>query len=349
MASRPAGTVSSGGDQAYHQPMADWRVTLDGQDITQRLAPRLISLKISEKLGESADQLEIELDDSDGLLALPAADARIAVQLGWARGTGVSPGLVTKGSFKVDDVKWQGPPDTVSITARSADLKDSFRTRKSKIWKDTTLGAIVGQIAGNHGLTARCHPDLSGTVVTLAEQANKSDMQFLRDLGRRYDAIATVKDASLIFAPHNASTTASGKPIPTIEVTRQSGDRYSYARAERERGTDGAEAQYHDQDSASRKKVTAGGTKRRRLKRVYASENDAGNAARSEAKRSERAKAKLSITLALGDAAIAAGHRVTAKGFKTEIDALAWRVASVDHRMDGSGGFTTQLELEVAG
>lgn len=337
-----------GVDQSYHQPLADWRVTLDGQDITARFAPRLIGLKISEKLGEAADQLEIELDDSDGLLALPGADARIAVQLGWARGTGVAPGLVSKGSFKVDDVKWEGPPDKVSITARSADLKDSFRTRRSKIHKDTTLGDIVGKIAAAHGLTPRCHPDLAGIAVTLAEQANKSDMTFLRDLGRRYDAIATVKDASLIFAPHNARTTATGKPIPTIAVTRQSGDRYAYARAERERAQDGAEAQYHDQNAARRKKVTAGGGKRRRLKRVYASENDAKHAAKSETQRSQRAKARLSITLAQGDAAVAAGHRVTARGFKTEIDALAWRVVSVEHRMDGSGGFITQIEMEVA-
>lgn len=345
MASRPPTT----GDQAYHQPRAAWRVVLAGEDITERFAPRLISLKISEKLGESADQLEIELDDSDGLLALPKADARISVQLGWARGTGVTPGLVNKGSFKVDDVKWEGPPDKVSLTARGADLKDSFRTRKSKIWKDTTLGAIVEQIAADHSLTARCHPDLASTAVSLAEQSNKSDMQFLRDLGRRYDAIATVKDASLIFAPHNAKTTATGKLIPTLVVTRQSGDRYSYSRAERERANDGAEAQYHDQGAASRKKVAKGGGKRRRLKRVYASEADAGHAAQSATNRGQRASAKLTLTLALGDARIAAGHKVTALGFKTEIDKIKWRVASVDHQMNGSGGFTSQLELEVAG
>jgi len=336
-------------DQAYVQPFADWRVILGGEDITARFAPRLTALRIAEKLGESADQLEIELEDSDGLLALPPADARIEVSLGWARGTGVSPGLVAKGSFTVDDVKWDGPPDKVSITARSADFKASFRTRKSAIWNATTLGAIVDRIAAAHGLTSRCHPDLAATAVTLAEQANKSDMTFLRDLGRRYDAVATVKAGSLIFMPHNAATTPAGTPIPTLTVTRQSGDRYSYSRAERERGNDGAEAQWHDQDGAERKQVRKGGARRRRLKRVYASEADAGHAAQSATNRAERARAKLSITLALGNAAIAAGHRVTARGFKTEIDALSWRVASVDHRMDGTGGFVTQLELEVAG
>lgn len=354
MASRPPDAVSgtgSGrrGDQAYVQPFAAWRVTLDGEDITARFNPRLISLRLSEKLGESADQLEIVLADPDGKLALPKPDARLSVALGWARGTGVTPGLVAKGSFKVDELSWDGPPDKVTIRARSADLKDSFRTRKSKIWKDTTLGAIIGQIAGNNGLTPRCHPDLAGKTVTLAEQANKSDMTFLRDLGRRYDAVATVKDGKLVFSPHNASTTASGKPIPKLTVTRKSGDRYSYSRAERERGNDGAEAQWHDQHGAQRKKVTRGGSKRRRLKRVYASEGDAKEAAQSETNRAKRAGGKFETTLAYGDAAIAAGSKVTAQGFKSEIDALAWRIASVEHSMDGSGGYSTRLEMEVAG
>jgi uncharacterized protein len=350
MASRPpAAAGSAQGDQAYVQPFAAWRVSLDGQDITARFNPRLVSLRLSEKLGESADQLEIVIEDALGEVALPAADALLVVSLGWARGTGVVPGLTAKGSFRVDEVSWDGPPDKITIRARSADLKDSFRTRKSKIWKATTLGGIVGTIAAAHGLTPRCHPDLAATAVTLAEQANKSDMTFLRDLGRRYDAVATVKAGALIFAPHNAATTATGKPIPSLTLTRQSGDRYSYSRAERERAQDGAEAQFHDQDAAERKKVAKGGAKRRRLKRVYASEADAGHAAQSETNRAKRAAGKLECTLAYGDPAVAAGVRVTAKGFKTEIDALAWRVASVEHSMDGSGGYTTRLEMEVAG
>jgi len=166
---------------SYVQPKAAWRVMLDGQDLTDRFAPRLVSLRLSEKRGEAADQLEIVLSDDDGALAIPPEGARLSVSLGWERGTGVTAGLVAKGSFKVDEVSWGGPPDQVTITARSADLKDSFRTRKSKVWKETTLGAIIGAIAGANGLKARCHPDLSGKQVTAAEQHNKSDMQFLRD------------------------------------------------------------------------------------------------------------------------------------------------------------------------
>lgn len=345
MATAPA----RAGDQAYVQPFAAWSVTLDGKDLTDKLAPRLLKLTLTEKRGESADEFQIELEDADGQLALPKEGARLQIKLGWERGTGVEIGLVDKGSFKVDDVSWAGDPDTITITGRSADLKDSFRTRKTRIWKDQTLGGVVGKIAGEHGLTARCHADLSGKAVTVAEQHNKSDMQFLRDLGRRYDAVATCKDGSLIFAPIGAKTTATGKTIPTITIRRQDCDRPTYRRSARENGQDGAEANWHDQDKGTRKKVQNGGAKRRRLKRVYASEGDAKEASAAETKRLKRAEASLSASLPYGIAALAAGARAKAEGFKSEIDAKPWGIASVVHEMDGQGGYRTKVELDVAG
>jgi phage protein D len=335
--------------QAYVQAQAAWRVTLDGKDLTDRFAPRLLSLRLSEKRGEEADELQIEVHDADGRLVLPPEGAVLQVALGWQRGTEVTAGLVPKGSFKVDEIEWSGPADRVSITARAADFADSFRTRKTKVWKDTTLGAIVAEIAGANGIAPACHPDLASKAVTTAEQHNKSDMAFLKDLGRRYDAIAAVKGGKLVFAPVDADTTASGAEIPSLLIVRQRCTNWSFKRAAREKDQDGAEGQWHDQDTAERKTAKAGGHKRRRLKRVYASEGDATAAAESENKRLARAKASFSFTLALGNALVAAGAKATTTGFKTEVDAFAWRIASVEHTMDGRGGFTTSAELEVAG
>lgn len=171
-----------------------------------------------------------------GREAGPAPEgARLTVQLGWDRGTGVAVGLVNKGSFLVDEVGWQGPPDVVTIRAHSADFADTFRKRRTRTWKDKTLGAMLQEVAGAHGLTAKVHGDLAGKQVTAAEQHNKSDMEFLRDLGRRYDAIATVKDGKLLFAPIDADTTASGQQLPSLTLTRSKGDRYRYERAARDR------------------------------------------------------------------------------------------------------------------
>lgn len=333
----------------FVQPIAAWQVTLDGTDLTSKIKPRLVRLSLDEATGEQADKLEIVVSDHDGKMALPAEGAVLAVSLGWEKGTGVEIGLVSKGTFKVDEVEWSGPPDQIRVSAHSADFAGSFRKRKNRTWHGKTLGAIVAQLAADNGLTAACHADLASTIVTSAEQASKSDMQFLRDLGRRYDAVATVKAGSLIFSPVNATTTPAGSTIPTIAITRSSGDGISYRRAARENGQDGAEAQYYDQGTAKRHTATAGGSSRRRLKRVYASSADASAAATSESNRLARAAATFSLNLAYGNARLSAGARATVTGCKSEIDAKTWRIKSVRHSFDKSGGFRSQLELEAAG
>lgn len=332
---------------AYVQPKAAWRVMLDGQDLTARLAPMLVSLRLSERDGEEADQLEIVLEDSRGAIAIPPEGAVLRVWLGWERGSDVATGLVDKGSFTVDEAGWSGPPDRLTLTARSADLAEGFRKRRNRVWKDTTLGAIVGAIAGAHALTARCHADLAGIAVAVAEQAGKSDMQFLRDLARRHDAAATAKAGCLIFAPKGATTTPTGAAMPTLTLTRQRCSSAEWRRAAREKAQDGAEAQWQDQTEGKRKTVSTGGSNRKRLKKRYATEADAQAAAEAETRRLARAAATLSASLAWGDPRLIPGARVTAQGFKSQIDGTQWLIASAEHTMD-AGGLKTRIEMEVA-
>lgn len=333
---------------AYVVPKAAWKVMLGSTDLTDTLAPRLISLRLTEKRGESADDLSITLHDADGALAVPPAGAVLTVSLGWERGTGVTVGLVAKGSFTVDEVTWEDPPAMVTINGRSADLIASFRTRKNRVWSGKTLGAIVTQIASDNGVTARCHPDLENTTVTSAEQANQSDMEFLRDLGRRYDAVATVKGGKLLFTPVNATTTATGATLPSVTITRSMCSRVRYSRSARDGAQTGAEAQYYDQDGAQRQTEQTGGTMRRRLKRVYASKADAGAAATSESNRLARAAGTLEVDLALGDATITTGSGASVSGFKSEVNALKWKLETVTHTVSGGGGFKSTLSMDVA-
>ncbi|KJI83168.1 hypothetical protein UO98_20915 [Enterobacter hormaechei] len=58
-------------------------LTLDGDDITQNFSDRLISLTMTDNRGFEADQLDIELDDTDGLVELPPRGAKLTLWLGW--------------------------------------------------------------------------------------------------------------------------------------------------------------------------------------------------------------------------------------------------------------------------
>ncbi|HEY0626701.1 MAG TPA: contractile injection system protein, VgrG/Pvc8 family [Allosphingosinicella sp.] len=346
----PPATGLSGaaaGQAGYVTNVPDFKVTLDGQDLTPKMRPRLVSLTLSDKRAGEADQLDIVLDDSDGRLALPKAGAKISLQLGWKRGSDVTPGLVEKGSFTVDEVEHGGPPDQVTIRARSADFTSEIRTRREKSWKDTTLGAVVNDIASRNKLQPRCASSLASISIKSLVQGRESDIAFLRRLGRRYDAVATIKKGALIFSPVGAGATPGGRAIPSIEIRRRDGDRHSYRLEKREEG-EGVTATWHDRKAAKKKDVTIGKKDgARKLSHVYATEDSAKRAARAERSRLGRRPEKLSFDLALGRAELYPERRVKAVGFKAEIDAKSWLIVEVTHSLTNTG-FSTKLEMEAA-
>lgn len=320
----------------------------DGTDLADKVNPRLISLTITESREDKADQLEITLHNTDGRLAPIQEGAVLTLKLGWLRGSEVRAGLVDKGRFKVDEVEESGPPDLVTIRARSADLTGKYRKRRDKGHRDTTLGAVVRKIAGANGLTAKVHASLASKPIAFAEQAGKSDMAFVMDLGRRYDAIATVKDKTLIFAPAGEGESGSGKALPALTLTKRHGCNWRFT-TEKRGEHDGAEAQWHDRRAARTKTAKAGGTSNpRRLKRTFATEAEAKQAAEAAHSRDKRGKHSFTYDLALGDAAIEPERPVTLSGWNSRIDGIKWLVKEASHTFDASG-LQTRITLESKG
>lgn len=336
------------------QNYADFRVALDGKDLTDIVRPRLISLRLVEKRGGEADEIELVLDDSDGKLEIPRKGVLINCALGWRRGTDVEIGLVNKGRFTVDDASWDTAPDTITVRGRSADLTAGYRVRRERSHRDTTLGALVAKVAAAHGYTPHVDPTLADIAVPVLVQDGKSDMAMVRELGRRHDAVATVKDRRLILRPIGKPTTSSGAKIPAATITRASGDRASWKTSERDAYTK-VEARWHDQGGAERKTVShavvgqadAGDSKVRRIKRTFHSKADADAAAKAEAGRVARGGAELTVNLALGRPDLYPDRQVTASGFKKGIDGANWLIAEVTHNLDGQGGLKSDLRLET--
>jgi phage protein D len=87
-----------------------------------------------------------------------------------------------------------GGPPTVGVLAEDR-LQDMRMTRRSRGFVDKSLGDIVRQIAGEHGLTADV--SLSGGATKLTAQVNQSDLALLLDLARREDAQIWVEGKKL--------------------------------------------------------------------------------------------------------------------------------------------------------
>lgn len=334
----------------------DARVIVNGNDITPmlfgqvkrggRMRNRLISLSIAEKRGEEADQLDLVIDDSDGAVALPQDGATIAVSIGWRQGGGVTPGLVDKGTYIVDEVSHSGPPDIVTIKAHAADFTSNLKTRREKGWHGTTLGAIVAQIAQAHGLKPACAASLSGLAVASKAQSRESDLAFLRRLGRERNAVAKIANGTLILKPIGDGKTASGKTLPTVAIRRRDGDQHQFQRQKREEVT-GVTASWRDRAGAKHDSVTHGEKKgARKLSRVYGSEAEARTAAQAAHARAGRQPLSLTMTLALGRADLHPEQKATVSGYKAAIDAVPWLIAEVTHTISDRG-FQTQLKLDT--
>lgn len=236
----------------YTRPIVEIRV--DGKLLSGAIMSRLNRLTHIDNRGFEADTIDIDLDDTDGALDLPPRGAEIRLAIGWA-----ADGLVDKGSYTVDEVAHGGAPDVLSIRAHSADLRSGLTTQRERAWHATTLGAIVRTIADENGLTPVIPAALDGQAIDHIDQTNESSANLLTRLAEQFDAIATVKDGRLLFIPAAGGITASGKAIPTVIITRQSGDRHQFNIADRQTYT-AVRATYYDTANATKGEVVWGNT-----------------------------------------------------------------------------------------
>ncbi|HGY4374658.1 TPA: phage late control D family protein [Citrobacter freundii] len=359
-----------------------YMLTLDGADITQNFSDRLIGLTMTDNRGFEADQLDIALDDTDGLVELPPRGASLTLWLGWQGSA-----LVNKGSFTVDEIEHRGAPDTLTIRGRSADFRGSLNSRREQSWHDTTLGVIVETISQRNKLTASVADALKAIAIPHIDQTQESDAAFLSRLAERNGASVSVKAGKLLFLKAGSAMTASGKPIPQMTVERGDGDRHQFAIADREAYTGVTAKWLHTKDPKPQKqkvklkrkpkeqhlralqhpkapKTSAKAKKKKEqearegeymagesdnvleLTTIYATKAQAMRAAQAKWDRIQRGVAEFSITLATGRADLFPETPVAVKGFKRVIDEQAWIIRRVVHSLNGSG-FTTGLELEV--
>jgi len=354
----------------------------DNEDITQDFSDRLISLTMTDNRGFEADQLDIELDDTDGQIAMPPRGATLTLWLGWQGSA-----LIKKGTFTIDEIEHHGAPDTLTIRGRSADFRGSLNSRREQSWHDTTLGVIVETIAARNKLEASVADTLKAIPVPHIDQSQESDAVFLSRLADRNGAAVSVKAGNLLFLKAGSGKTVSGRAIPQMTLERGDGDRHQFAIADREAYTGVTAKWLHTRDPKPQKqkvklkrkpkekhlralqhpKATKAPAKAKAKKEqeareggymvgesdnvlelttIYATKAQAMRAAQAKWDKLQRGVAEFSISLAIGRADLFPETPIAVKGFKRVIDEQAWIISRVVHNLNGNG-YTTGLELEV--
>lgn len=317
-----------------------FKVVVGGTDVTRRLQSHLSSMTLIACREDHADQLELEFEDTEGRIAMPRKGVSIEVSLGFD-----TAGMCLQGSYVVDEVEHRGAPDTITVRARSARVSGPLAVRKERSWSDTTVGHIVSVIAGEHGLKPRVSNALTSQSVSQLDQT-ESDMALLRRLGKHWDAVATVKNGYLLFAPIGEAKTAGGTALSTLTLQRRSGDRHHFQEIDRSAYT-GVRARWYDMNSARGHLALAGKNGHVKILRGdFPIEADAKRAAEAELARVKRGAATFTLDLAIGRPDIFPELLVKLTGWPDAITAYEWIVAKATHKLDGSGGYLTSLELE---
>lgn len=316
-----------------------YRVTADSRDITEQIrSAGLIEMRVRDLLGFESDELTIEVNDIGAGISWPREGAKLSVAMGYRES-----GLVPQGEYVVSRVSHSGPPDRMTISAKSADLLASLKVPRTRSWHGTTVGGILSSIAREHGLKPAIDPQLASQSVPHLDQA-ESDLALMTRLGERYHATAKPAGGHLVFVRRGVSLSASGKPLPTVTIQRKEGDSHQFDVEKRPSYT-GVRVPYRSGKGGKPAYAMSGSAGNlKTLGTLHPSSAEANAAAVGELKRLTQAVATLQLELGLGNPTLLAGMPIKLQGWRKEL-LLNWIIEEVEHKISGQSGISSSVKL----
>ena len=315
------------------------KIVADSQDITDRIRDRLLSLRLTDEAGTTSDTVEIQLDDRDSKIEWPTHGAELEVFLGFSHTE-----MVRMGLFTVDEIEQTGPPSTLTVRGKAADMRASFKASKTRSWDNVTLGALVSQIANENGLTAKVAEVFTSTTITHLDQTDESDLHLLTRLAREFGAVAKPVAGYLVFAQKGEAKSVSGMELPTVDINVVSVQQHRMTQAERGK-YQSVRAYWHETESADQKSVIIGsGEPVYSMRHSYPSNNEATRAATAKLQALTRGVETLSLTV-IGNAELQAEGKLNLSNLRDAVNG-EWLLKRVEHQFDAQG-FVTRIEAET--
>lgn len=165
-------------------------VLYDNRDITSDISKYMLSIKYNDKTSGESDEIEIELEDKDGLW-----------QNSWYPEKGAKLTLTIEdlkcGVFEIDEIEIKGPPDTVSIRAMATGITNTLRTKKSDAHENKTLRQIAEKVAKKNALTVA--GDIPDITIGRTTQNQETDLAFLKRISNEYGIVFSVRENTITF------------------------------------------------------------------------------------------------------------------------------------------------------
>jgi len=308
----------------------DFRVIAEGADITAAIRRGLLSLSVTDEAGFTSDKTEIKLDDRDGKISMPRTGAKLEISLGYKES-----GLVNMGIYVVDEVTVESPPQSMTIRAHAADMRQVLKAPRTKTWGKITIGALVNTIAGEHGLTPRITPELTAFEIPHLIQTEESDLHLLTRLALAHDAVTKPVNGFLLFAPKGQAKAVSGTLISPVILSSKDITNWQATFAERGKYSS-VEGSWHNKQTALQEKVTTGSGKPvYTIRHTYDSKAQLEAAVKAKLNQLQRGTGTLTISLP-GNPRFMAEGKLTLVNVRSGADG-DWNITTVEHQLDNSG------------
>lgn len=320
------------------------RLSVGGQDVTSRFDGRNLEVTVTDAAGSESDTVEVSVDDASGSIAAPRTGASLVVEGGYEE-----TGLIRFGAYTVDQVDYEGWPQRVVISARSANNRDAQKQRRSEAHENTTLGDVAKKIASRHGLMPAVGSEVGALKIPYEGQAEESDLAFLTRLAHRYDATLKITDGRLVLVNRASGKSATGKDIPQL-VIRPGSNLLTYRASWKDKPEHKeVEASTFDRKKRERKAVksdAAGGDVPYLIREPFQDETVAKDAAEAKARKLARGQGSATFEI-VGTPRVVAEVPVLVQGVRDKVDGV-WSPKRVVHRFGGTG-YTTTIECETPG
>ena len=175
-----------------------YRILAADQDVTARIADRLISLRVTLTSDSDSDSLSLTLDNRDHALPVLSHRTPLRIWLGYEAADHYL------GQYLRAEAVYDLVPARLTVRATAADFTGSsgLKAPRTRSWDDPALGALVRQIAAEYDYTGVCSPELADIQLEHVDQTEESDLHLLRRLARDHDATFKAAAAAPAQAAH---------------------------------------------------------------------------------------------------------------------------------------------------
>lgn len=324
-------------------PQPQFKLTYDQKDVTTELAPFILAISYTDVLEGESDELEVNIEDKDHRWKngwFPGKGDKLSLEIGYA-----GEGLSTIGGFEIDEIEFNGTPDTISIRALAAGVKEALRTSNTKAFEGKTLKTIAEELAELAGLALVGSGDNTGRSYQRVTQNKETDLAFLNRLGKAEGIVFSIKDGKLVW--HDQGKLDEANTVTIVKRTDMGSFTFRCKTATTYKA---CQVSYHDPKTKAMKThtekaegVPSGDT----LKLIERCETlDQAIAKARAALRGANGKQVEGSVTVYGNPKLRAGCNIEVEGLGL-LDG-SYQILKARHSMERGRGYTTDLELSTS-